>query len=271
MSLMHREHTGSLVRSLVAALLGAALLLAPASAYAADTPSIAYDGNARQLTVSGVEAPSDLFPAFKDLMPGDTREQPIKIEAKGVQGQVSIFVSAVVDEDTARAPEPISLTATVSAGPSSGVLETGTPTSVFAETTKIATFATDGNATLDLRLNVPISVGNELADAAGQVAKQRPQKNGRTIFLNHHTVAVVGFAVHAVRLLVTPVNAVNSTGNPGQKQHDNVVWAVFAVTVKDGVQVFHINIPEVDRVESARQKCEQKIEPETAVVFYIHL
>lgn len=169
MSLMHREHTGSLVRSLVAALLGAALLLAPASAYAADTPSIAYDGNARQLTVSGVEAPSggvDLFPAFKDLMPGDTREQPIKIEAKGVQGQVSIFVSAVVDEDTARAPEPISLTATVSAGPSSGVLETGTPTSVFAETTKIATFATDGNATLDLRLNAPISVGNELADAS---------------------------------------------------------------------------------------------------------
>lgn len=169
MSLMHREHTGSLVRSLVAALLGAALLLAPASAYAADTPSIAYDGNARQLTVSGVEAPSggvDLFPAFKDLMPGDTREQPIKIEAKGVQGQVSIFVRAVVDEDTARALEPISLTATVSAGPSSGVLETGTPTSVFAETTKIVTFATDGNATLDLRLSVPTSVGNELADAS---------------------------------------------------------------------------------------------------------
>ena len=169
MSLMHREHTGSLVRSLIAALLGAALLLAPASAYAADTPSIAYDGNARQLTVSGVEAPSggvDLFPAFKDLMPGDTREQPIKIEAKGVQGQVSIFVRAVVDEDTARALEPISLTATVSAGPSSGVLETGTPTSVFAETTKIVTFATDGNATLDLRLSVPTSVGNELADAS---------------------------------------------------------------------------------------------------------
>lgn len=172
MSLMHREHTGSLVRSLVAALLGAALLLAPASAYAADTPSIAYDGNARQLTVSGVEAPSggvDLFPAFKDLMPGDTREQPIKIEAKGVQGQVSIFVSAVVDEDTARALEPISLTAAVSAGPSSGSLQAGTPGGVFAETAKIATFAADGNATLDLRLSVPTSVGNELADASKTV------------------------------------------------------------------------------------------------------
>lgn len=168
MTLMHRKRAGGPAHFLVAALLGAAFLLAPASACAAETPSIAYDGNTRQLTVSGVEAPSggvDLFPAFKDLMPGDTREQPIKIEAKGVQGQVSIFVRAVVDEDTARALEPISLTAAVGAGPSSGLLETGTPASVFAETAKVATFASDGNATLDLRLSVPTSVGNELADA----------------------------------------------------------------------------------------------------------
>lgn len=169
MTLIDRKRVGGPARFLVAVLFGTALLLAPTSAYAAEAPSITYDGNARQLTVSGVEAPSggvDLFPAFKDLMPGDTREQPIKIEAKGVQGQVSIFVRAVVDEDTARALEPISLTAAVSTGPSSSVLETGTPASVFAETAKVATFAADGNATLDLRLSVPTSVGNELADAS---------------------------------------------------------------------------------------------------------
>ena len=127
-----------------------------------------YDGNARQLTASGMEAPSDGSTCSRLQGPHAWRyaRAAIKIEAKGVQGQVSIFVRAVVDEDTARALEPISLTATVSAGPSSGVLETGTPPSVFAETTKIATFATDGNATLDLRLNVPTSVGNELADAS---------------------------------------------------------------------------------------------------------
>lgn len=169
MTLIDRKRAGGPARFLVAALFGAALLLAPTSAYAADVPSIAYDGTARQLTVSGMEAPSggvDLFPAFKDLMPGDTRDQPIKIDAKGVQGQVSIFVRAVVDEDTARALEPISLTAAVSTGPSSGVLETGTPASVFAETAKVATFAADGSATLDLRLSVPTSVGNELADVS---------------------------------------------------------------------------------------------------------
>lgn len=172
MTLMHRKRAGGPARFLVAALFGAALLLAPASAYAVNTPSIAYDGNARQLTFSGMEAPLggvDLFPAFKDLMPGDTREQPIKIEAKGVQGQVRIFIRAVVDVDTARALEPISLTAAVSAGPSSGMLETGTPASVFAQTAKVATFAADGNATLDLRLSVPTSVGNELADASKTV------------------------------------------------------------------------------------------------------
>lgn len=172
MTLIDRKRVGGPARFLIAALFGVALLLAPASAYAAETPSIAYDGNARQLTVSGMEAPSggvDLFPAFKDLMPGDTREQPIKIETKGVQGQVSIFVRAVVDEDAARALEPISLTAAVSTGPSSGLPETGTPASVFAQTAKIATFASDGNVTLDLRLSVPTSVGDELADASKTV------------------------------------------------------------------------------------------------------
>ena len=169
MTLIDRKRVGGPARFLIAALFGADLLLAPSSAYAADAPSVAYDGTARQLTVSGVEAPSggvDLFPAFKDLMPGDTREQPIKVEAKGVQDQVSIFVRAVVDEGTASALEPISLTAAVSTGPSSSVLGTGTPASVFAETAKVATFAADGNATLDLRLSVPSSVGNELADAS---------------------------------------------------------------------------------------------------------
>lgn len=58
MTLIDRKRVGGPARFLIAALFGAALLLAPASAYAAETPSIAYDGNARQLTVSGMEAPS---------------------------------------------------------------------------------------------------------------------------------------------------------------------------------------------------------------------
>lgn len=72
------------LRCVVAAIFCVVALAVPARAFA-DTPSIAYDGNARQLTVSGATDSSgepDLFPAFKDLMPGDVREQQIGVRAR---------------------------------------------------------------------------------------------------------------------------------------------------------------------------------------------
>lgn len=156
----------SLLR-MVAAILCMVTLAVPARAFA-DTPAIAYDGNARQLTVSGVTASSgepDLFPAFKDLMPGDVREQQIEIRATGVKSQVRVFVRAVVDHETAHLLSPITLTATVGDA-SAGWLQTGTPGSVFAYPTQVAAFTSDGSTVLNLQLSVPTSVGNELADAS---------------------------------------------------------------------------------------------------------
>ena len=74
------------VRCVVAVVACVAALAAPARAFA-DAPTIAYDGNARQLTVSAATDSSgepDLFLAFKDLMPGDVRDQQIEIRATGV-------------------------------------------------------------------------------------------------------------------------------------------------------------------------------------------
>lgn len=155
------------VRCVVAVVACVAALAAPARAFA-DTLAIAYDGNARQLTVSGATGSSgepDLFPAFKGLMPGDVREQQIEVRATGVKSQVRVFVRAVVDHETARQLSPITLTA--SAGDASaGWLQTGTPGSVFAYPTQVATFTSDGSTVLNLQLSVPTSVGNELADAS---------------------------------------------------------------------------------------------------------
>lgn len=154
------------VRCVVAVVACVAALAAPARAFA-DAPTIAYDGNARQLTVSGATGSSgepDLFPAFKDLMPGDVREQQIEVRATGVKSQVRVFVRAVVDHETAHLLSPITLTA--SAGDASaGWLQTGTPGSVFAYPTQVATFTSDGSTVLNLQLSVPTSVGNEVADA----------------------------------------------------------------------------------------------------------
>ncbi len=75
-----------------------------------------------------------------------------------------MFVRAVVNHETAHLLSPITLTA--SAGDASdGWLQTGTPGSVFAYPTHVATFTSDGSTVLNLQLSVPTSVGNELADA----------------------------------------------------------------------------------------------------------
>lgn len=161
-----RKGVARSLRCVAAAILCVVALAVPARAFA-DTPAIAYDGNARQLTVSGATMSSgepDLFPAFKDLMPGDEREQQIEIRATGVKSQVRVFVRAVVDHETAHLLSPITLTAAVSDA-SADWLQAGTPGSVFAHPTQVATFTSDGSTVLNLQLSVPTSVGNELADA----------------------------------------------------------------------------------------------------------
>lgn len=161
-----RKGVARSLRCVVAAILCVVALAVPARAFA-DTPAIAYDGNARQLTVSGATMSSgepDLFPAFKDLMPGDEREQQIEIRATGVKSQVRVFVRTVVDHETTHLLSPITLTAAVSDA-SADWLQAGTPGSVFAHPTQVATFTSDGSTVLNLQLSVPTSVGNELADA----------------------------------------------------------------------------------------------------------
>ena len=161
-----RKGVARSLRCVVAAILCVVALAVPARAFA-DTPAIAYDGNARQRPGSGATMSSgepDLFPAFKDLMPGDEREQQIEIRATGVKSQVRVFVRAVVDHETTHLLSPITLTAAVSDA-SADWLQAGTPGSVFAHPTQVATFTSDGSTVLNLQLSVPTSVGNELADA----------------------------------------------------------------------------------------------------------
>lgn len=178
-----RKDVAHSLRCAIAAIFCIAALVAPAHAFA-DTPAIAYDGNARQLTVSGATASSgepDLFPAFKDLMPGDEREQQIEIRATGVKSQVRVFVRAVVDHETVHLLSPITLTATVGDA-SAGWLQTGAPGGVFAYPTQIAAFTGDGSTVLNLQLSVPTSVGNELADASKTIRWEiTAEDDGETI------------------------------------------------------------------------------------------
>lgn len=172
-----RKGVARSLRCMVAAIFCVVALAVPARAFA-DTPAIAYDGNARQLTVSGATDSSgepDLFLAFKDLMPGDVRDQQIEIRATGVKSQVRVFVRAVVDHETARLLSPITLTASAGDG-SAGWLQTGTPGSAFAYPTQIATFTSDGSTVLNLQLNVPTSGATRLPTQTRPFAGRLPPR-----------------------------------------------------------------------------------------------
>ena len=163
--------------AMAAAVVVAALLLAApglcgrAFADSVD-PAVSYDGTARQLVVQGGQGSAtaaDLFPAFKGLMPGDQRQQDVQLHVGGASSQVRLYVKAVVDDDVAQSLDPVSLSASLVRGDSSVELQAGSAGRVFSDGVCIATFSGDGDAVLRLRLSVPTSVSNDLADANEQV------------------------------------------------------------------------------------------------------
>ena len=159
-------HALFLLALIIVSLLG--LLIAPKALWA-DEPTIIYDGAARSLKVEGASDANDLFGNFKDLMPGDSRDQVVQIKAKGVKGKVRLFVKATTDEQMARELDAIALKAEAKKDSSDAAVGAGSVGRVFAEATKIVEFSAGGTAVLDLHLSVPEEVDNELADTCRTV------------------------------------------------------------------------------------------------------
>ncbi len=138
-------------------------------AFAADEPTVSYDGAADALAVDGSsQAGQDLFPAFKGLMPGDERTQRIHLELANVAGPTRVYVQARLgtagDEALSRALAEVSLAARTPEGEQSGQ-----PGSVFAEKTLVYAAQSAGSADLELELSVPASLGNEVAGKEAHV------------------------------------------------------------------------------------------------------
>lgn len=147
------------------------LVIAP-KAFAVSVPLISYDGATKQLiaqTADGSATETDLFPAFKNLMSGDQREQDVELHVSGVTSEVRLYVQAFADDETARALQPVTLSASVDHGAAASFLQEGPFGNIFVERTMIARFAGNGDTVLHLQLAVPTSVSNELADVTEQV------------------------------------------------------------------------------------------------------
>lgn len=125
-------------------------------------PTLRYDGNSEVFTCLDTEN-NDLFPEFKEMIPGDFRTQEITLEATNIDSSTAVFLRAQCREPDWEILHPIGLrvycdNALLSDG---AIVEPD----ALSENIKIAEFSKAGKVKLKAELTVPTSVGNELADA----------------------------------------------------------------------------------------------------------
>ena len=162
-----------LIFALLAALL-AGVVTAAVVALTAPVPTLVYDGETGEFSLENV-ADNDLFPNFKNLMPGDERTQDIHLEIKNIQTPTTFYLTSTPDEATKQALEPLTLSVTQNGedlGEFAHSALEGVPLGVFRE---------PGSTDLHVKLTVPTCVGNELQSA---------QASLRWDFSARHTITI---------------------------------------------------------------------------------
>lgn len=146
-----------LKRVLVLAL--AAVMLLGSAAMAAgnllrDTaPRVVYDGATGEFTLENVTN-TDLFPEFKNILPGDVLTQEITLVTKNLTEPVAIYLTSTPDEGSRDALEPITVAVTRSGA------ELGEFAHSLRENVPVGVFPEDGVNTLQVTLSAPITLDN---------------------------------------------------------------------------------------------------------------
>ena len=161
----------SFFRRLARCLCVAAILLSFAVAVSADGDgSVTYDGNAKDFIFEpGSEySPTDLFPDFKNVMPGDHLTEQIQVVNKASKKvKVKIYMRSLGWTDKSEDwLEELSLT--VDQGGASVLFQA--PPDERAQLTDwvcLGTFYSGADVTLNVTLDVPISIGNEYQSVIG--------------------------------------------------------------------------------------------------------
>ena len=114
--------------------------------------SLYYDGNSKQFTYYN-SSQGDFFDDFKDLIPGDVREQTVNIRGVNIKKKTKLFIRLDSDID-----ESILSLVNISIYKDDELLDSST------DTIEITDLNEDSNIVLKLRLEVPIEVGNVISD-----------------------------------------------------------------------------------------------------------
>ena len=169
------------MRALFSLVLTLVLVVALAAPAFAATASITYKGQKDQFVF---DPSTDLFRNFKGVMPGDTLEQSITFTNKSTDSNyVKLYVRAVAHDSTNPLTKPVKDNETI---PSMEDFLSQLDMEVYCGKKQIfkaspdelggmknkvllGTFKKNASATLTVKLNVPIELGNKYANRMGEV------------------------------------------------------------------------------------------------------